>query len=136
MPFINWSNDLSIGVVQIDGQHQKLVGMVNRLHDAMKNRTGSQEVVKVLSELVEYTKYHFETEEKLMQQHGYTSFPSHRKEHVDLTKQVSDLAVKVGENNSSIITIETMNFLRDWLKNHILGTDMKLGDFLQSKGIK
>ena len=136
MPFINWSSDLSIGVVQIDGQHQKLVGMVNRLHDAMKNRTGAQEVAAILSELVEYTKYHFATEEKLMQQHGYPETQAHKTEHTNLTKQVAELAVKVGESNTSLITIETMNFLRDWLKNHILGTDMKFGQFLQSKGVQ
>jgi hemerythrin-like metal-binding protein len=131
MAFMNWSAQLEVGHNEIDSQHKKLVDLVNKLHDAMKNRTGQEALKPVLNELVSYTKYHFSTEETLMKSKGYPDFPSHKKEHDALTQQVVDLQNKINQSNTSLVTIETMNFLRDWLKNHILGTDMKLSAFLK-----
>jgi hemerythrin len=34
------------------------------------------------------------------------------------------------------VNMELMNFLKDWIKTHIVGTDKKLGAWLASKGVK
>jgi len=43
-----WSEDMSVGVKEVDDQHKKMVKMINDLHDAMKNRRGKFENETVL----------------------------------------------------------------------------------------
>ena len=129
-----WSDNLSVNVTQIDEQHKKLVGMLNDLHDAMKQGKGSDVTGKVLSGLVQYVATHFAFEEKLMKEHAYPEYLKHKLEHDTLTKQALDLQ-KQFQESKPVLTVELMKFLKDWLSNHILGTDKKYGPYLNSKGI-
>ncbi|MGD1075133.1 MAG: bacteriohemerythrin [Thermodesulfovibrionales bacterium] len=134
MALITWSDDLSVNIGSIDAQHKKLVALVNTLHDAMSSGKGQQALGKILDELIEYTKSHFATEERLMTTHVYPGYLSHKKEHDGLTQQVLTVHqdFKAGK---PVITVEIMRFLKDWLSRHIQGTDKKYSPFLISKGV-
>lgn len=134
MALITWTENFSVSVQSIDDQHKKLIGLVNDLYDAMRAGKARDVLGKVLAELIDYTVYHFGTEEKLFQKYAYPDYKAHKKEHDDLTKTAVDLKEKFN-NGNMMITIEVMNFLKDWLNNHILGTDKKYGPFLSSKGV-
>ena len=134
MALMNWESKFSVKIKEIDDQHKKLFDLINSLHDAMKAGKGKDALGKVLTELVDYTVYHFGTEEKLFQKYGYPETAAHKKEHEALKKQAGELKTKF-EKEGGVITIEVMNFLRDWLNNHILKIDMKYSPFLNSKGV-
>jgi len=134
MALMTWSDNLSVNVAQIDEQHKKLVGMLNDLHDAMKQGKGSEVTGKVLNGLVQYVATHFAAEEKLMKEHAYPEYLKHKSEHDALTKQALDLQKQLQEGKP-VLNVELMKFLKDWLSNHILGTDKKYGPFFNSKGI-
>lgn len=86
----------------------------------------------MLSELVSYTLYHFRAEAGAFQKYGYPEQRQHKTEHDDLTKKVVDLQNKFNAGGL-VLSTEVMNFLKDWLNNHILNIDMKYGPFLLSK---
>lgn len=134
MAFIDWKDELSVNIRMIDDQHKELIKLINELSDAMKVGKGKDVMGKVLSKLVDYTKMHFGTEERLFQTHGYPGYIAHKSEHDKLTKQVLDLKTKF-DNGQSVITVEVMNFLKDWLQKHIIGTDKKYSSFLIGKGV-
>lgn len=134
MSLITWSDRLSVGVKEIDTQHKKLVDIINQLHDAMAVGHGKDVLVKVLDELVDYTVYHFATEERLMKAHGYDHHFTHEHEHRDLVNTVAELQAAMKSGGASL-TLTTMHFLRDWLNHHILESDVKLGKFLNTQGI-
>jgi hemerythrin len=134
MNLINWTNDLSVNIRAIDDEHKKLIAMVNELHSAMGSGKGKEAMGKVLAGLVEYTKTHFATEERLMEKHAYAGYLNHKAQHDALTKQVVDLNAKFQEGKT-MVTVEVMNFLKDWLAKHILESDKKYSPFLNSKGI-
>jgi hemerythrin-like metal-binding protein len=134
MPLVTWTEELSTNVGQCDEQHKKLIEMINTLHDAMKVGKGQGVLKKVLNELVDYTKTHFRTEEDLFKDHGYPAYLEHKAEHDALTKQVAALAEKV-RKGEAVITLEVMAFLKDWLEEHIVGSDKLYGPFLNSKGV-
>jgi hemerythrin len=134
MALINWNDNLSVKVTEFDEQHKKLIGMVNNLHSAMGAGKSREIMDSVLTGLVDYTVNHFAAEEKLMQMYGYPSFAKHKAEHDALTKQVSDIVSKFKEGKS-VVTIELMNFLKDWLTKHIQGTDKQYGPFMNSKNV-
>ncbi|MDW8003038.1 MAG: bacteriohemerythrin [Deltaproteobacteria bacterium] len=89
---------------------------------------------KVLSELVEYTVYHFSAEEKLLEDHAYPGLAWHRRLHSELTEKTKNLRDRFN-SGEYVISIEVMNFLKDWLTNHIGNVDKKYGEFLNAKGV-
>jgi hemerythrin len=134
MPLFQWTPELSVNVKEIDTQHKKLVDLINLLHDSMKSGKGKDVMGKVLKDLTDYTVYHFGTEERLFEKYGYIEYPQHKKEHDDLTKQVLEVKSKF-ESGQTTMTIEVMNFLKDWLNNHIKHSDKKYSAFLNSRGV-
>jgi hemerythrin-like metal-binding protein len=126
---------LSTGISEQDTQHKKLIDLINQLNDAMKAGHGADVLGKVLNELVNYTVFHFGYEEKLMGQHKYEDTPAHKSEHVKFVQTVGDFKKKF-DSGSAVISVEIMNFLRDWLTNHIMKTDKKLGQALNKLGVK
>ena|SRR5271157_3277584 len=134
MAMLNWSDEYSVMVKEMDEQHKKLVGMINDLHEAMKTGKGKDVMEKILKSLVDYTVTHFSSEEKLMQSNDYPGFLAQKSQHEALTKQVLDFQKKYHEGKA-VVSVEIMNFLKDWLVNHITGSDKKYGPFLNKKGI-
>ncbi len=135
MAFIEWSEALSVKVSEIDRQHKMLIKMINDLSDAMKQGKGKESLGRILNGLIAYTTTHFKNEEDYFQQYGYPEAASHKREHAAFVKKVSEF--KTGfEKGKLSVTIETMNFLRDWLQKHIMGTDQKYSEFFNEKGLK
>ena len=135
MTLITWKETYSLNVEEVDNQHKKLVELINDLHGAMISGKAKESLGKILSALIDYTLYHFATEEKFFDQYEYPDSNSHKKQHQDLVQQVAALQQKF-EAGEKVLTIDVMNFLRDWLNDHILGSDKKFGPYLNSKGVK
>jgi hemerythrin len=134
MAFIDWTDKYTVGIKEIDAQHQRLVSMINTLHDAMKGGKGKDVVQPILNDLLAYTKTHFAHEEELFKQHGYPSRDGHEKIHKSLAQQVVDLRGKV-DGGSKILAVELMDFMKTWLTSHIMSEDKKYAPFLNSKGV-
>jgi len=122
---IEWTDDLAIGHAEIDRDHQNLVDILNRLHDAMQEGQGRQILSQIINDLAKYAHEHFSREETLMRESGFHEFERHKKRHAELLQQLNEIAVKHG-NGSFSVTMETMNFLREWLRVHIQREDAKL----------
>lgn len=134
MALMEWSPAFSVKVKKFDDQHKKLVDLVNQLYDAMKAGEGNTMLGVVLQSLIAYTGSHFADEEKLMQANGYPEYTKHKALHENLVKQVLDLQKK-SQAGGGVLTISVMNFLKDWLINHIQGEDKKYGQYFNAKGI-
>jgi len=135
MAFINWTEELSVGVTLFDNDHKELIALANRLHDSIT--VGSQHGVlaPILNELVKYTIFHFGHEEGMMLQYAYPEYEKHKKEHDSLIDKVQDYNNQVAEGKTSI-SLSLIGFLKDWLVNHIMGSDKEYKEFFVKKGIK
>jgi hemerythrin len=135
MPLIQWNDGLSVNVAEIDKQHQKLVGMINDLNDAMLQGKGKDIIGKILNGLFLYAGTHFKTEERYFDQFGYPEAESHKKEHTDFVKKVSEF--KSGFDQGKVgLSVDVMKFLSNWLQNHIKGVDKKYAPLFNAKGLK
>ena len=135
MPLMKWSESLSVNVIEIDKQHQHLIGVVNELHDAMGKRKGKEVLGKTFNGLIGYAEDHFITEEKYFDQFGYPDADSHKNEHTKFVKKLAEFKVRY-DGGVQGLTIDLMNFLVNWLHNHLLTFDMEYRPFLNSYGIK
>lgn len=132
MCFIEWNDNLKTNLEEVDKQHQNLVNMLNQLYEAMKQGKGQQVLDKILDELVKYADYHFKTEETYMQKYNYPELSLHKNQHLNFVEKVKEFLDKKSKGQAAL-SIEVMNFLKNWLVNHIMGTDKKMGQFISSK---
>lgn len=130
-----WNSIYSIGVAQYDDQHKRLFAIAQKLYEAMSSGQGRAVLNDIFDELVEYTRTHFASEEALMVRYGYPDYTIHRQQHEELTQQVLELREKY-RSGQIALSITVMNFLKDWLRNHIYDSDKRYGQFLNTKGVR
>ncbi|MGE5412493.1 MAG: bacteriohemerythrin [Clostridiales bacterium] len=135
MPFIQWNARYSVGIKEVDTQHNKLLGYINDLHDAMKTGQAKDVMGTIIQNLIKYTTTHFSLEEKLLSENNYPAYLAHKKEHDDFVRKVLEFQ-KSFQTGSTSLSIDMLNFLRDWLLNHIAVSDRKYSSYLNEKGIK
>lgn len=126
-----WRETYSVHIPQIDAQHRQLVGLINELHTAMLQGEGDPALGHIFSELVRYTESHFAFEESLLQQRGFSALEAHRAEHRKLTQEARDLNDRF-RSGKLLMTMKVMQFLKEWLANHILTRDMQYAKELGS----
>ena len=135
MALIQWSNSLSVNIDSIDKQHQRLIDMINQLNDAMRQGKGKEVAGKIVEGLISYTRTHFAFEEKYFAQYGYPETEKHIKEHKEFARKATEFQSDFGKGKLTL-SIQVINFLSDWLRTHIQGTDQKYVSLFQQNGVK
>ena len=124
MAFVEWKSSFSVGVTEIDNQHKRLIEIINQLHDTMKAGATPAALSKIVQELVDYTRFHFTHEEKMLERAGYSELTEHKRVHRAMIAQVENFRNQVG-SGAATTPLKLMAFLKDWLSKHILETDMR-----------
>ncbi len=130
MTFVSWSDELSVGIEEIDNQHKQFVAMINELHTAMKSGHATTILPQILTKLSNYAVFHFSHEEKVMQSYNYLDLRNHRTLHDQFTKQIKKLFDDLS-SGKVLLSIEVMNSLKDWLVTHIMVQDKKYGEHIK-----
>lgn len=134
MESFRWSNSYSVNVKAIDDQHMELIDIINRLHEAMLKNKSKLIMGDILKQLIEYTNNHFTYEERLLEAHEYPSLTEHKRVHCEMRTKVNLLQSDY-QAGKVILSTKVMDFLKNWLADHILGNDHLYKDFLNSEGV-
>jgi len=129
MAFMEWSDELSVGIDLIDRQHKILIRAINLLAMAIEHKSSNELLSEIFDTLIDYADTHFAYEEELFDQFGYPDAEPHKAQHQALLKQVIDLQDRWQKGEAGV-GVEVLRFLVDWLRKHILGTDQKYSKFL------
>ncbi len=132
---IEWSDELSVGIQEIDEQHKVLVSLINELHDAIHERHGKEVSSEILQRLADYTKIHFAVEESLFRIFDYPGYEEHKKQHDELIREIVDLQAKINSGKTNI-SFQLLHFLKMWLTQHILDSDKEYVPHLLKSGLK
>lgn len=129
--FIEWKESYSVGLDSIDNDHKKLLGMINQLQTASHYTTDDKMIECILDDLIDYTKYHFSREEKIMHDCEYPELEAHKKLHRDMINQVSAFIDEYRVHNTRTID-DVTQYLKSWLINHINGSDKEYIPYLKN----
>jgi hemerythrin len=135
MTLITWTDSFSVKVSEIDKQHKKLIDMINNLHEAMKEGKSKEVMGDILKSLLSYTETHFKLEEKYFDLYNYPAKENHKAKH----KQFIDTVTKFKndfDSGKTTLSLEVMNFQKDWWTKHINGTDKEYAKFFNDHGLK
>lgn len=135
MALIQWSEKLSVQVATMDQHHKKLIDMINELNEAMSKGKGKEVIGKIIGGLLSYTRMHFGEEEKMMERANYPDLSEQKNMHRLFINKVEGFKQDY-EKGSIGLSIKVIDFLSDWLKNHILIEDKKYGPHVNQQGIK
>lgn len=135
MSLITWDSSYSVNIKEIDAQHKKLIDLVNLLDDKIKEGYGEDVLEIVLYDLIKYSFYHFTFEEAMLAKHSYQALSKHSLCHNEMIEKIKyfDQQFKLGNEH---LSIEMLNFLKDWIIKHICWEDKKYSAFLNTKGIQ
>lgn len=134
MSIIKWNDELSVNISEIDRQHQQLIIMINELHSAMLQGRGKQMLGKIMKGLSEYIDEHFATEEKYFARFNYPETKNHVREHAEFIEKINGFKQDLLRGKQDI-TIEMIDFLSEWLSNHILIIDKQYEQYLHKHGV-
>jgi hemerythrin len=129
MELIQLEDHLRLHIPEIDTQHEKLIKLVNRLHEALVG--GADKAVRdsLLSQLLEGIRNHCAYEEELMLRYGYPEIQAHKSEHDRLKRNLVDLIERY-RNGELVLSIAVVMELKCWATIHIEKSDKPLGMFL------
>lgn len=131
MSVISWSNSLLIGIKQIDLHHKTLIELINKVYFSLVSNVSDEKITEIINELLDYTIYHFNTEEYLMESNGYPNLLQHKKEHEEFCTKLYTLRAAF-LTKSQRPEKELIVFLKDWLYNHIRVSDVDYSIFIKS----
>ena len=75
--FIEWNDEYSTRIDEIDSHHRKLIELLNRSYLLIMQEAERNELSQLLDDLIDYAKYHFAAEENIMRQHHYSDLDRH-----------------------------------------------------------
>ena len=132
---IKWDKSFYVNIEEIDQQHEKLVGIVNSLAEAMADGEGKKVLAKIIQELVYYTKVHFQTEERILQLIDYHKLKEHKRQHREFVDKVTEFQTNFDRGQLGL-TVEVMNYLCEWVRNHIKKSDKQYAQFIDENELR
>lgn len=130
-----WDDKYSVGVQIIDNQHKEMFKTINELIETLEGMPTKEQVDKIIESLIAYKKFHFATEEKYFAEFGYEGSADHMAKHQEFSKKLETLIAE-SKGDSVDLAFNLVDFLEDWLIDHLMVTDQKYVECFKSHGLK
>jgi hemerythrin len=131
MPLFKWTKAHAVFINEIDAQHRNLIRMADELHRAILAGAETSRTLELLKVLIAAAEDHFTYEERQMRSSQYSAYDWHRQQHDTVRKRINQFVPRIesGEAEAAMLLLE---FLSDWLKEHINLTDRMMAAHLRN----
>ncbi len=124
MSLIQWKDEYSVGVPDVDHEHQELIDHINRLHERLdEGDRGS--VVDALGQIYNLVAAHFALEERVMLMNEYPEYSAHKEDHERLLDEIADL-MDEAETEGDYDPGKLSHSLDEWFGTHFRTFDARL----------
>lgn len=131
-----WKEDYNLNIKEIDKQHKKLMEIGKRAYDIAiidDEYDRYDEIMTIIDELLEYTKYHFDYEENMLKEYNYEHIHDQEEEHGFYVYKINEVASREDiDDNQRKVILEIIDFLSEWISKHIMVADRKYAVFLKT----
>lgn len=135
MSAFKWKEEYNLNIEEIDEQHMKLMEIGRRAYDIAVIDDGYDrydEIMTILDELLEYTKYHFEYEENMLKKYNFEHTHKQEEEHAFYVYKINQVASREDiDDNQRKVVLEIIDFLSEWISEHIMIADREYAEFLK-----
>ena len=129
---LTWNSSFEIGIPAIDEEHRAIVENFEKLYLLMMSGQGHDFYAELLDFLTHYIDTHFANEEAFQKSIGYDRVDQHMKRHQFFREKIQSLIDEQKSPISNTDLIKLNLFIKDWLIQHILNEDKKLGEFYKN----
>ena len=129
MPLIKWREAYSVDVAQFDKEHQQLVELINRMFVIVRDKDDIATISDSVARLIDYTEFHFVSEETAMEKAGFPGLEEHRRKHASLVEEITNFQQRLLTDGQSV-GVEFYQFLREWLLVHIMEEDKQYARYM------
>jgi len=137
MALINWTEEYSVGVKELDEQHRRLVAVINQLFTLYSEKKFKKvDVEPIFKKLLDYADYHFGTEEHYFNLYNYAEKAQHSALHESYRQKIQDLKKEYDAADSAKTLFAMNNFLNDWWIWHINNVDKEYTAYFNANGLK
>lgn len=133
--FVRWTPAIAVNVETFDAHHRRLFALIDKLYKAMQAGAAKSVLASVFDELLDYTGYHFGSEVAAFKHFGYPQCAQHEETHRKLVETAVALRKDL-DTDKPMVAVEVMEFLRDWITNHIRGCDKLYSTFFKDKDVE
>ncbi|ETR73487.1 MAG: hemerythrin [Candidatus Magnetoglobus multicellularis str. Araruama] len=127
-PMFSWRDEYAVHENNMDNDHKYLLEKANDLYQLI-DANNKQDFLKTMDEMIAFAQRHFKDEEALMKEKSFPEYRMHHKKHKRILRETLEVRNKI-EDSRLDIAVDFVNFLKDWVINHILTEDRKYGEFL------
>lgn len=131
---IEWSEELSTGIPEMDDQHRQLITLLNQFYAAVEQGEREEGIYTLFRGVDDYTLFHFSAEEQLMERIGYPDLEAHKKTHA-MFRQEYRSAMDRHEQGDRKAVRDLVAFLFSWLYTHISKTDKRYGTYARQQAL-
>lgn len=131
------TSEVSLRIEELERDHAELHRLIQRLDSAIRTEQDPEVESEAIDALVAYVDRHFGRESRLMHDSSYPADLTrlHEAEHARLLTRVKRWKhARRGSDRRRLLTFDIAAFLNAWVHHHVEGMDVKLADFLQTKG--
>ena len=133
---ITWKQDYSVGVKEIDLQHQRFVDLMNQTYDTLYKDESKEKIINLVEEIFSHGALHFHTEEGYFDKFNYPNTDEHKRAHLNLLNQTTSFKTRIGsESDYKKAVSDLIDFLENWLVEHMLTHDKKYTKFFNDNGL-
>lgn len=136
----SWKEEFELNIDSIDSQHKELLHIGNRvyllLEQYQEGEDNYDEIINVINELKDYTRYHFKTEEDLFIKYHYPDYEKHKKEHESFIRYINSININSYKEKQKLFLKELMKIIVNWVFHHIITSDYMYKDYLIKQGVR
>ena len=130
---MEWKGEFSVGIPEIDKDHQVLTKCVTGIENAVTKGERGDKVDAAIERFLFCIRVHFSGEEHLMRRLQYPHLDAHTKEHQDVLAYVRAIE---SSTLDAPVSAETLEFLRNSLEKHFMSDEKDYGVFVLSRSVR
>jgi hemerythrin-like metal-binding protein len=133
---MEWTDEMSVGIEVIDEEHRLLMDLLKRLRSAAEDFGNAATVGSVLAKLYQYSRDHFEHEEKILKASGYPDLEEHRKEHQKLKERLAKILNSESPSPTGSLLEDLVEFVESWFQDHLMTMDKRYQTWMAGRDPK